>query len=201
MAAGLLPGDGGFFPSAGGALLKGAKYSLCTVSNHKILLLPFLSFCFLNTLDKNSGRQHCSWKDATLQKWKVSCQYYSATCVRKWNKRGLCLYSLLIVSKSLLLLLLLNHFSCVWLFATLWTVTHQAPLSMGILQAKILEWVAVPSSMGSSRPRDQTCISYVSCTGRWALYHWHHLGRPTITQPLEIWCLALCCTEIIVSNF
>jgi len=24
-----------------------------------------------------------------------------------------------------------NCFSCVWLFATLWTVTHQAPLSMG----------------------------------------------------------------------
>ena len=26
----------------------------------------------------------------------------------------------------------------------------------GISQARILEWVAVPSSMGSSRPRDQT---------------------------------------------
>ena len=29
---------------------------------------------------------------------------------------------------------------------------HQAPLSMGILQAKILEWVAVPFSRGSSQP-------------------------------------------------
>ena len=29
--------------------------------------------------------------------------------------------------------------SCVQLFATPWTVAHQAPLSMGILQAKILE--------------------------------------------------------------
>ena len=28
------------------------------------------------------------------------------------------------------------------LFATPWTVTHQALLSMGILQARILEWVA-----------------------------------------------------------
>ena len=27
---------------------------------------------------------------------------------------------------------------------------HQAPLSMGILQARILEWVAMPSSRGSS---------------------------------------------------
>ena len=29
---------------------------------------------------------------------------------------------------------------------------------MGILQARILEWVAMPSSRGSSRPRDQTCL-------------------------------------------
>ena len=33
----------------------------------------------------------------------------------------------------------------------------------GILQARILEWVAKPSSRGSSQPRDQTHISYVSC--------------------------------------
>ena len=32
-----------------------------------------------------------------------------------------------------------------------------------ILQAWILEWVAVPSSWRSSRPRDQTCVSCVSC--------------------------------------
>ena len=31
--------------------------------------------------------------------------------------------------------------------------SHQAPLSMGILQAIILEWVATPSSRGSSQPR------------------------------------------------
>ena len=43
------------------------------------------------------------------------------------------------------------------LFATLWTVARQAPLSMGfmgILHARILEWVAMPFSRGSSTPRD-----------------------------------------------
>ena len=35
---------------------------------------------------------------------------------------------------------LLSH---VQLFATPWTVAHQAPLPMGILQARILEWVAI----------------------------------------------------------
>ena len=32
----------------------------------------------------------------------------------------------------------------------------------GILQARILEWVAMPSSKGSCWPRDQTCISPIS---------------------------------------
>ena len=40
----------------------------------------------------------------------------------------------------------------------------------------ILEWVAVPSSWGSSRPRDWTSVSDVSCIGGWVLYHQHHLG-------------------------
>ena len=47
-------------------------------------------------------------------------------------------------------------------FATLWT--HQAALSIGILQARIMEWFATPFSKGSSQPRDQT---QVSCTGRY----------------------------------
>ena len=33
----------------------------------------------------------------------------------------------------------------------------------GILQARILEWVAVPSFRGSSQPRVWTCISFISC--------------------------------------
>ena len=65
----------------------------------------------------------------------------------------------------------LSHFSRVWLCATLWTVAHQTPLFMGILQA-ILEWVAMSFSRGSSQPRDWTYVSYISCTGRRVLYHW-----------------------------
>ena len=38
------------------------------------------------------------------------------------------------------------------LFATLWTVVRQAPRSMGILQARILEGVAMPSSGDLSNP-------------------------------------------------
>ena len=39
----------------------------------------------------------------------------------------------------------------------------------GIFQARILEWVAISSSRGSSQLRDQT---HVSCIGRQILYHW-----------------------------
>ena len=42
-----------------------------------------------------------------------------------------------------------------------WTVAHQASLSMGILQARILEWVAMPFSRRSSQPRDWTWVSYM----------------------------------------
>ena len=41
----------------------------------------------------------------------------------------------------------------------------------GILQARILNWVAVPLSRGSSPPRDQTCVSSDSCIGKRVLYH------------------------------
>ena len=41
----------------------------------------------------------------------------------------------------------------------------------GISLARILEWVAISSSRGSSRPRDWTQVSCGSCIGRQVLYH------------------------------
>jgi len=40
-----------------------------------------------------------------------------------------------------------------------------------IFQARILEWVAMPSSRGSFLPRGWTHVSYVSCIGKQVLYH------------------------------
>ena len=45
--------------------------------------------------------------------------------------------------------------SLVQLFATPQTVASQAPLSMEILQARTLEWIAMPFSRGSSQHRDR----------------------------------------------
>ena len=67
--------------------------------------------------------------------------------------------------------------SCLTL-ATLWTVAFQPPV-YGILQARILEWVAIPSSRGSSWPREQTWVSciagrhFTSWTTREARSHFH----------------------------
>ena len=58
----------------------------------------------------------------------------------------------------------------------------------GILQVRILEWVAVPSSSGSSQRRDQTHISDASCIGRWVLYHQHHLETyPHLLPKQPVW--------------
>ena len=52
---------------------------------------------------------------------------------------------------------MLSHFSCVCLFAS-----PPGSSVQGILQAVILEWVALPSSRGSSQLRDQTQVSCIS---------------------------------------
>ena len=44
----------------------------------------------------------------------------------------------------------------------------------GILQARLLEWVAISFSRESSQPSDQSCIS---CIGRRILYHLSHQGN------------------------
>ena len=66
----------------------------------------------------------------------------------------------------------------VQLFATPWTAVHQAPLSIGILQARILEWVAILLSRGSSWRRYWTQVSCI--LGRftiWATREAIHLKR------------------------
>ena len=48
----------------------------------------------------------------------------------------------------------------------------------GILQARILEWVAISYSRGSSWPRERTQVCCVSCTGGQVVCHYCHLGSP-----------------------
>ena len=52
----------------------------------------------------------------------------------------------------------------------------------GILQTRIVEWVAIPFSRGSSRPRDQTQVYCIA--GRFFTI-WATREAPTITERLE----------------
>ena len=56
-----------------------------------------------------------------------------------------------------------------------WNAARQAPLSIGILQAKVLEWVALPFSRRSSQLRDQIQVSHIA--GRLLTYS--HPGKPS----------------------
>ena len=104
-----------------------------------------------NTM-KNSNRLRVKhFVGPMFQFWWISClerrrnmQFCTSISVHAWSVR------------------------CIQLFAILRTVACQAPLSE-ISQAKTLEWVTIPFSKGSSRPRDRTHVSYI---GRWILYHW-----------------------------
>ena len=59
-------------------------------------------------------------------------------------------------------------------YPTLYSLTDHSPPGSsvhGIFQARVLEQVAISYSRGFSQPEDQTCISCVSCIGRWIVYH------------------------------
>ena len=51
--------------------------------------------------------------------------------------------------------------------------------ALAILQARVLEWVAISSSRGSPQPRDWIHIPGTFCIGRQILYHQRHLGSPS----------------------
>ena len=73
-----------------------------------------------------------------------------------------------------------HQLTCVWLFATPCTVAHQAPpSSVGILQARILEWVAMSSSRGIF-PTQLSNSGLLRC--RWILYYLSHQGSPRILE-------------------
>ena len=73
---------------------------------------------------------------------------------------------------------------------TLWTVCSPSGSSVHrVLQARILGWVAMPSSRASSRPTDRTTVSYISLFGGWVLYHQHPreaLRRPEAYGPCVV---------------
>ena len=116
------------------------------------------------------------------QKWILSCLY---TCLPTLSKLlGFMFYSLLIYFLIFLEYifkeLLRKWYTCAKSLQSYLTLCdpmdHSPPGSSvhEILQARILEWVAMPSSRASSWPRNRTHVSSVSCIVRRVLYHYCH---------------------------
>ena len=107
---------------------------------------PFQYSCLENPMDRRAWRAtvHRVTKSWTWLKW-LSMAWLTTIAIKLWTD----------YQEKMCGALLLHH---VQRFVTPWTAAHQAPLSMGILQARTLEWVAMPSSRGSSRPRDRTRV-------------------------------------------
>ena len=129
-------------------------------------------FCPWNSPDKNTG-MHCSslirgifstkelnqGPDSLLSEppWNLLCAWYSKSI-------HACM---------------LSHFSHIQLFATPMDHSLSGSSAHGILHTSILEWVAMPSSIGSSPPWDWTHVSHVSCAGGQVPYYKCHLGSPS----------------------
>ena len=131
---------------------------LCCFSHISFYLLPCLCYttpcCWFLTYDSQSSPR---------QLWSA----YPHPGQQK-NRVPFFVFSIIHPHFSTLLFLCAQLLSRALLFANPWTVANQAPLSMEFFQARMLEWVVIYSSRGSSQPRDQTCVS---CIGRQILFH------------------------------
>ena len=135
-----------------------------------LVIFTFLHRSRRQHINLNQARVFFSTPSCSLQPYKGLCLFRSPTQLfrRGWwtSKPWL----------TLVLSPLCIWVTCCWLVAQL-CLTPCDPMACsppgssvrGIFQAKILEWVAVSSSKGPSLPRDQTCVSCISCTGRQSL--------------------------------
>ena len=80
------------------------------------------------------------------------------------------------IDNGMVYLLLCKPKPCMLALQSCLTLCHPMDWSLlvsslhGILQSRTLEWVAVPSSRGSSQPRNRTSFSSISFTGRLGLF-------------------------------
>ena len=137
--------------------------SSCSFSHYLQKISNFISYrvSYANaTSDLSSTASHSLYPKGilVLQAWicfTFSCTTYEILCA-----------------------FVLSHFSCITTLCDPMDCSPPGSSVHRILQARILEWVTMPSARGSFQPRGQTHISQVSCISKQVLCHWHHLGSP-----------------------
>ena len=117
------------------------KLVICTFPNQNVNLYPIFYSFFFRHPSKFYFYFPQSWVNPGLELW-----LNTSNTSKIWHH---CMWVL----------------SCVWLFETL-DCSPPGSSVHGILHARILQWVAISYSRGSSWSRDQTHISCVSCIGR-----------------------------------
>ena len=136
--------------------------------------VAFPSLGIFLTQGSNLGLLHCRWilftSCATKEAFIFQASHISNFSSKHWVCLSISIHMLCAV---------LSHFSHVQLCVTPMDCSPPGSSVHGILQARGLEWVAMSSSRGFSRPRDWTWVSCVSSlVGRlfttsaaWKLFH------------------------------
>ena len=150
---------------------------LCKTSHSDVSKMMWFIITFQKGVERGKASPR-SQRNIAFVEWQRKQSYHfwiffpiSLKCCNQLNHLCCCLNWLLGKQRTLILLfshlcLLLHVLCCAVLSrsvvsdsATLWTAVCQASLSMGLLQARMLEWVAILSSRGSSQPRNQAHVS------------------------------------------
>ena len=97
--------------------------------NLKKKMITIKLICRAGIETQSNGHVDTGWERESVMNWEIGNDMYTLLPSR-FNRVGLC--------------------------ATIWASARQAALSMGILQATILEWVVMPSS------RDRTQVSCIA---------------------------------------
>ena len=126
------------------------------------------------TFDFSSSAIHFSYGLQDVRIWKDNCGrvFCVRTCAVGLEHTGVCVC--VCIHSYIHKVKMLVTQSCLTLCDSM-DCSPPGSSVPGILQARILEWVAMFSSRGSSRPRDQTHVSDVSCIGKGVLNHLCHL--------------------------
>ena len=96
--------------------------------------------------------------------WRTKPQSFKGT---EWTNMRCTILSIMVMEEDMTYY---HSFTRVQLFAMLWTVALQAPLSMGFSRQEY--WNGFPCPPPGDLPNPGTePVSYVSCFGRWVLYH------------------------------
>ena len=111
--------------------------------------LPLRQETQVQSLGQKDRREKDTATYSSILAWSIPRPGYSPWGGKESDMTGWLSHTA-IVTLLYIVLYYVWSFNRVWLFETPWTVAHQAPLSMGILQVRILEWFAMPSSRGFS---------------------------------------------------